>query len=51
MVKNNKIIITYTNINLYYLLYKGQYNNLSITCIKTFFLIYRINQITHKLYN
>jgi len=32
--KNNKIIVTHTNTNLYYLLYKGQYGNLSITSIK-----------------
>jgi len=45
-----KINITHTIINLYYLLYKGQNSNLYITSIKFFFLIYQINQISHKLY-
>jgi len=33
----NEINVINININLYYLLYKGQYSNLSITSIKTFF--------------
>jgi len=46
--KIKKINVTLTNINLYYFLYKGQYDNLSITSIKTLFYNYHINQITHK---